>query len=57
MKRHVLVIAIAMLAAAAALAAGAEAENAPGPAAYARLKTLVGEWEADSQMGKAPRQL
>jgi len=23
-----------------------------GPAAYARLKTLVGEWEADTQMGK-----
>jgi hypothetical protein len=52
MKRHLLVIALATLAAAAALAAGPEAENAPGPAAYARLKTLVGEWEADSSMGK-----
>ena len=42
-----------MLAAGTALAASPKSENAAGPAAYARLKTLVGEWEADTDMGKA----
>ena len=53
MKRHLLVIATVMLAGIAAQAAGPKSEDAPGPAAYARLKTLVGEWQADTQMGKA----
>jgi hypothetical protein len=53
MKRHLLVIATALLAAAALQAAGPKSETAAGPAAYARLKTLVGEWEADTGMGKA----
>jgi hypothetical protein len=52
MKRHLLVIATALLAGIAAQAAGPKSEDAPGPAAYARLKTLVGEWQADTQMGK-----
>jgi hypothetical protein len=34
-------------------AAGPKTEASAGPAAYARLKTLVGEWEADTNMGKA----
>jgi hypothetical protein len=56
MKRHLIVIAAVMLAAvqlAVVQAAGPKSENAPGPAAYARLKTLAGEWEADTGMGKA----
>jgi len=56
MKRHLLVIATVLLAAAAVTtvqAAGPKSEDSAGPAAYARLKTLVGEWEADTQMGKA----
>ncbi|HLY16111.1 MAG TPA: hypothetical protein VKR61_02750 [Bryobacteraceae bacterium] len=56
MKRHLILIAlsiaIATLAAGAALAAGPKSETVPGPAAYNRLKTLVGEWEAETQMGK-----
>jgi hypothetical protein len=50
MKRQLFVI--AMLAAGAALAAGPKSENVAGPAAYARLKTLVGEWDAETAMGK-----
>jgi hypothetical protein len=53
MKRHFLVIAAVSLAAAAAYAAGPKSEDAAGPAAYARLKTLVGEWEANTAIGKA----
>jgi hypothetical protein len=53
MKRHLFVLATALLAAAALQAAGPKSEDSAGPAAYARLKTLVGEWEADTQMGKA----
>lgn len=30
-----------------------EASASDGPAAYARLKTLAGEWEADFEQGKA----
>ena len=52
MKRRLVVMATALLAAAAVNAAGPETEAAAGPAAYARLKTLVGEWEADTGMGK-----
>jgi ABC-type glycerol-3-phosphate transport system substrate-binding protein len=51
MKRHLVVMAIAALAAAAIHAASPKSEAAAGPAAYARLKTLVGEWEADTGMG------
>ena len=53
MKRHLLVIAAVAMAGAAAIAGGPKAETSPGPAAYARLKTLAGEWEADTAMGKA----
>jgi hypothetical protein len=53
MKPNMLVIATVLLAAAVAQAAGPKSEDSAGPAAYARLKTLVGEWEADTQMGKA----
>jgi hypothetical protein len=52
MKRHLLVIATVVLTAAAVHAAGPKSEASAGPAAYARLKTLVGEWEADTDMGK-----
>ena len=55
MKRQILVIATVLLAAApftTAQAAGPKSEASAGPAAYARLKTLVGEWEADTGMGK-----
>jgi hypothetical protein len=52
MKRHLLVIATVVLGAIASHAASPKSEAAAGPAAYARLKTLVGEWEADTQMGK-----
>lgn len=53
MRRHLLVMATVALTAAAAHAAGPKSEASAGPAAYARLKTLVGEWEADPAMGKA----
>jgi hypothetical protein len=56
MKRHLLVLATVLSAAAAVAtvqAAGPKSEVSAGPAAYARLKTLVGEWEADTAMGKA----
>src|ERR1039457_4416117 len=52
MKRHLLVMATVVLAAAAVHAAGPKSEASAGPAAYARLKTLVGEWEADTGRGK-----
>ena len=54
MKRHVLaMLAMAAIFSAAALqAGGSNTENAPGPAAFARLKTLAGDWEGDSEMGK-----
>jgi hypothetical protein len=52
MKRHIFVIAAIALTTSAAYAAGPKSEAPPGPAAYARLKTLVGEWEADTNMGK-----
>jgi hypothetical protein len=56
MKRYLFVIATVLSTAAAVAtvqAAGPKSEVSPGPAAYARLKTLVGEWEADTAMGKA----
>lgn len=51
MKRHYLLIANLVLAAAAAHA-GPKAVPASDAAAFARLKTLVGEWEGDTRMGK-----
>ena len=52
MKRHYLLIPGLMLAA-AAVQAGPKTEGSGDAAAFARLKTLVGEWEANTQMGKA----
>ncbi len=52
MTRNALAIATLLMTAAATRAAGPKSEAAPGPAAYARLKTLVGEWEGDTGMGK-----
>lgn len=46
------IIAMATLAAGMVMAAGPKAESAAGPAAFARLKALVGEWDADTSMGK-----
>jgi hypothetical protein len=52
MKRRYLLIANLLLAAAAIQAAGPKSERSSDAAAFARLKTLVGEWEADTRMGK-----
>jgi len=51
MKRHLLVIASLLLATVAGQSADRPAKLAAA-AAFARLKTLVGEWEGDSSMGK-----
>jgi len=51
MKRHYFLI--ASLALAATVNAGPKTEGSGDAAAFARLKTLVGEWEANTQMGKA----
>jgi hypothetical protein len=53
MKRHYLLIANLLLAAAAIQAAGPKSERSSDAAAFARLKTLAGEWDADTRMGKA----
>jgi hypothetical protein len=53
MKRHHLLIASLLLAAATVNAAGSKSDRATDAAAFARLKTLAGEWEADTRMGKA----
>jgi hypothetical protein len=54
MKPHFLLIPTLLL---AASTAGAASPNSERPneaaAAFTRLKTLVGEWEADTQMGKS----
>ena len=52
MKRRYLLIAGLLLAAAALQSAGPKAESTNDAAAFSRLKTLVGDWEADTQMGK-----
>ena len=52
MKRHYFLVTSLVLAA-AAVYAGPKAEGSSDAAAFARLKTLVGEWEANTQMGKA----
>ena len=49
MKRTLFAIASLLLAAAALPAAGQKSDAPAGPAAFSRLKTLVGEWETDSQ--------
>jgi len=51
MKRHYFLIAGLVLA--ATVHAGPKTEQSSDAAAFARLKTLVGEWEANTQMGKA----
>ena len=54
MKRHyILFPALMVLTAAALQSAGPKTEPSAGAAAFARLKTLAGEWEADTSMGKA----
>src|SRR5579859_3157989 len=52
MKLHRFLIANLLLAAATVQAGGPKSERGTDSAAFARLKTLVGEWEADTQMGK-----
>ena len=52
MKRHYLLVTSLVLAA-AGIQAGPRTEGSSDAAAFARLKTLVGEWEANTQMGKA----
>jgi len=51
MKRHYLLIANLVLA--ATIHAGPKTERSSDAEAFARLKTLVGEWEGDTGMGKA----
>lgn len=54
MRRKKVVSVTALLFLPAALAADTKVDRtADAPAAFARLKTLVGEWEADTKMGKA----
>jgi hypothetical protein len=53
MRLHLL-LATMILTVASAYAADSKANpNTNATAAFARLKTLVGEWEADTEMGKA----
>lgn len=51
MKRHLLVIASLLVATTAGLGADRSAKL-DADAAFARLKTLVGEWEGNTSMGK-----
>jgi hypothetical protein len=54
MKKHFLFPAGALLIALAAFAAGPKVPRGiDGKTAYARLRTLAGEWEADTSMGKS----
>ncbi len=53
MKRNLLLIAAAVLSASASYATDAKTQPAiDTAAAFSRLKTLVGEWQADTNMGK-----
>jgi len=52
MKRHYLLMASLAVAAVALQAAGPKSEPNSDAAAFARLKTLAGEWEANTAMGK-----
>lgn len=51
MKTKYLLI-VNLLAAIAVQGAGPDSQHSAGPAAFTRLKTLVGDWEADTQMGR-----
>jgi hypothetical protein len=54
MKKHLLFPAGALLIALAAFAAGPKVQSGiDSKTAYARLKTLAGDWEADTSMGKS----
>ena len=53
MKRQYFVLASLLLAAVAVHAASSKSEHTNDAAAFSRLKTLAGEWEADTAMGKA----
>jgi hypothetical protein len=54
MKKQLLLYpASALLIALAAFAAGPKVQSVDGKTAYARLRTLTGEWEADTSMGKS----
>jgi hypothetical protein len=53
MKRQHFLIASLILAAGAIYAGSPKSDLSPDAAAFARLKTLAGEWEADTHMGKA----
>ena len=52
MNRHRYLIVNLLVAAAATVQAGPKSERSTDAAAFTRLKTLVGEWEGDTQMGK-----
>ena len=52
MKRHLILMASLVLASMTATAAGPKAEPMSAAEAFSRLKTLAGDWEGDSQMGK-----
>jgi len=53
MKRQQLLLINVLLAATTVYAGSSKYDRAGDTAAFSRLKTLVGEWEADTQMGKA----
>jgi hypothetical protein len=53
MKRQHFLMASLLLAATAVHGASSKSERSTDAAAFARLKTLAGEWEADTRMGKA----
>ena len=53
MKRHFFLAASLLLAGVAAYAAGPKSETMSAAEAFSRLKTLAGDWEADTQMGHA----
>ena len=53
MKLRHLATANLLLAAVAVYAAGPKSERSADATAFARLKTLAGEWEGDTAMGKA----
>ena len=53
MRKHNLFLATLLLASAAAYSAGVKGDGAvDSAAAFGRLKTLVGEWQSDTKMGK-----
>jgi len=52
MKRHLILMASLVLAGMTVNAAGPKAETMSAAEAFSRLKTMAGDWEADTQMGK-----